>query len=159
MMPKRFCQPSYQSGYARFHPGGSLGRKFMRVDELMRKDKRNPTVRIGATVLEAIAVMTKTPGRPGATSVIDIDGRLLGFFTDGDLRRLLENGLESIRDLLIDEVMTAQPKAISPETLALEALAVLHQHRVDQLPVVGGDGSLVGILDVQDLLDLKIDGP
>ena len=61
--------------------------------------------------------------------------------------------------LIIDEVMTAQPKAISPETLALEALAVLHQHRVDQLPVVGGDGNLVGILDVQDLLDLKIDGP
>ena len=61
--------------------------------------------------------------------------------------------------MLIDEVMTAQPKAISPETLALEALAVLHQHRVDQLPVVGGDGNLVGILDVQDLLDLKIDGP
>ncbi len=145
--------------FARFHPGGSLGRRFMRVGELMRKEQRNPTVRIGATVLEAIAVMTKTPGRPGATSVVDVDGRLLGFFTDGDLRRLLENGLESIRDLLIDEVMTAQPKAISPETLALEALAVLHQHRVDQLPVVGGDGSLVGILDVQDLLDLKIDGP
>ena len=143
--------------FARFHPGGQLGRRFMRVEELMRKETRNPTVRVGTTVLEAIRVMTKTTGRPGATSIIDSDGKLLGFFTDGDLRRLLENGRESIRNLVIDDVMTVSPKAISPETFALEALAIIHSHKVDQLPVVAESGELVGLLDVQDLLDLKID--
>lgn len=143
--------------FARFHPGGSLGRRFMRVEELMRQGDRNPAVRIGATVLQAIAVMTKTPGRPGATSVVDQHGRLLGFFTDGDLRRLLENGSDSVRELLVEDVMTVDPKAISPETFALEALAILHQNRVDQLPVVTAEGDLVGLLDVQDLLDLRID--
>ena len=123
----------------------------------MRKGSRNPTVHAGATVLEAIATMTKTPGRPGATSIIGDNGQLLGFFTDGDLRRLLENGHESVRDLHIEQVMTVNPKAISPETFALEAVAILRQYRVDQLPVVSQGGDLVGLLDVQDLLDLKID--
>ena len=71
--------------FARFHPGGDLGRRLMRVEELMRRDDRNPTIASGATVLEAIEVMTRTPGRPGATSVVDHDGKLLGFFTDGEL--------------------------------------------------------------------------
>ena len=143
--------------FARFHPGGNLGRRFMRVEELMRKGSRNPAVHAGATVIEAIATMTKTPGRPGATSIVGDNGQLLGFFTDGDLRRLLENGNESVRDMHIEQVMTVNPKTILPETFALEAVAILHQYRVDQLPVVTQGGDLVGLLDVQDLLDLKID--
>jgi arabinose-5-phosphate isomerase len=97
-----------------------------------------------------------TPGRPGATSVVDGSGRLIGFFTDGDLRRLIERGLQNPREVRIDEVMTRNPRRISTETFALEALALLHQFAVDQLPVVDGDGLLLGLLDVQDLLDLKI---
>jgi arabinose-5-phosphate isomerase len=142
--------------FARFHPGGDLGRRLMKVSELMRRDERNPLIRTGASLLDAITVMSRTPGRPGATSVVDADGKLLGFFTDGDLRRLVETGRDAIRDVPIDEVMTANPKSISPETLALEALAYLHNHRVDQMPVVDGQGLLIGLLDVQDLLDLKI---
>ncbi len=142
--------------FARFHPGGDLGRKLMKVGELMRTGDRNPRVQIGATVLQAIEVMTRTPGRPGATSVVDRDGKLLGFFTDGDLRRLIEQGLANPRERRIDDAMTKNPRSIGTETFALEALALLHQYAIDQLPVVDGDHRLVGLLDVQDLLNLKI---
>jgi arabinose-5-phosphate isomerase len=142
--------------FARFHPGGDLGRRLMRAGELMRKGERNPLVRAGATVLQAIEVMTRTPGRPGATSVVDNSGRLLGFFTDGDLRRLIERGETNPGSVRIDEVMTRDPRRVAAETFALEALALMHQYEIDQLPVVDEDGRLLGLLDVQDLLDLKI---
>ncbi|MBK8980463.1 MAG: KpsF/GutQ family sugar-phosphate isomerase [Planctomycetes bacterium] len=143
--------------FARFHPGGDLGRRLMRVEELMRTGDRNPMVRSGATVLEALSVMTRTPGRPGATSIVDATGRLLGFFTDGDLRRLLEQGHgRDVDTLRIDAVMTRAPRTIPPDTFALEAVAFLHQLRVDQLPVVDERERVLGLLDVQDLLDLRI---
>jgi len=142
--------------FARFHPGGDLGRRLMRVGELMRRGDRNPLVRSGCTLLQAIETMTRTPGRPGATSVVDAGGGLVGFFTDGDLRRLIERGLQNPREVRIDDVMTRGPRSISTETFALEALALLRQFAVDQLPVVDDAGRLLGLLDVQDLLDLKI---
>jgi arabinose-5-phosphate isomerase len=142
--------------FARFHPGGDLGRKLMKVGELMRQGERNPKIESGATVLAAIEMMTRTPGRPGATSIVDKQGRLIGFFTDGDLRRLIERGLENPRQRPIDEVMTKSPRSIGVETFALEALALLHQLAIDQLPVVDEKGKLLGLLDVQDLLNLKI---
>jgi len=142
--------------FARFHPGGDLGRRLMKVGELMRTGERNPKVESGATVLQAIEMMTSTPGRPGATSIVDGQGKLLGFFTDGDLRRLIEHGLENPRLRKIDEVMTKNPRSIATETFALEALAFLHKFAVDQLPVVDEHGRLLGLLDVQDLLNLKI---
>ncbi|MFK7739519.1 MAG: SIS domain-containing protein [Planctomycetota bacterium] len=142
--------------FARFHPGGDLGRKLMKVSELMRKDDRNPQVHDSATVLQAVEVMTATPGRPGATSVIDQAGRLVGFFTDGDVRRLWEQGLSNPRDHSIKEAMTPDPRSIPVDTFALEALALLHKFEVDQMPVVDDGNRLVGLLDVQDLLNLKI---
>ncbi len=142
--------------FARFHPGGDLGRRLLKVGELMRTGARNPAVACGSTVLQAIEVMTRTPGRPGATSIVERNGALAGFFTDGDLRRLIEQGLANPRERRIDDVMTRSPRTISTETFALEALALMHQKSVDQMPVVDGDGRLVGLLDVQDLLDLKI---
>jgi arabinose-5-phosphate isomerase len=142
--------------FARFHPGGALGRRLMKVRELMRVGDRNPVVRAGATVMQTIEVMTRTPGRPGAASIVDEAGRLVGFFTDGDLRRLIEQGLADPRQRRIDDAMTRSPRAIDPDTFALEALALLHQRAIDQMPVVDGDGRLLGLLDVQDLLDLKI---
>jgi arabinose-5-phosphate isomerase len=142
--------------FARFHPGGDLGRRLMKVGELMRTGERNPQVQSGSTVLQAVEIMTRTPGRPGATSIVDQSGRLLGFFTDGDLRRLIEHGLDNPRERRIDEAMTPSPRSIRSDTFALEALALLHQFAVDQLPVVDDDGKLLGLLDVQDLLNLKI---
>jgi arabinose-5-phosphate isomerase len=142
--------------FARFHPGGDLGRRLMRAGELMRREARNPVVRTGATLLQAIEVMTRTPGRPGATSIVDGQQRLIGFFTDGDLRRLIEKGLQTPDRVAIDDVMTRNPRRVSAEAFALEALALMHKYEVDQLPVVDEQDRLLGLLDVQDLLDLKI---
>jgi|SRR5690606_24230011 len=143
--------------FARFHPGGDLGRRLMRVEELMRVGPRNPLVRTGATVLDAIEVMTRTPGRPGATTIVTEHGHMIGFFTDGDLRRLLQSKVPvDFASEPIDRFMTREPRAIAPDTYAMEALAYLHQHRIDQMPVVDHEGRAIGFLDVQDLLDLKI---
>ena len=151
------CRNFGPEDFKRFHPGGDLGRRLLRVEELMRVKERNPLVQSGVTILSAIRTMTSTPGRPGATSVVDSDGSLIGFFTDGDLRRILEAKQHGEFDSTpIDEVMTREPRTISPEMFALEAIAFLHKNRVDQMPVVAPDGQLVGLLDVQDLLDLKI---
>jgi arabinose-5-phosphate isomerase len=143
--------------FARFHPGGSLGRRLMKVDELMRTADRNPRVRTGTTVLDAIGVMTRTPGRPGATSVVDEGDRLVGFFTDGDLRRLLESKRHPHLDAVpVDDVMTRNPRSGDPDMYAMEALASMHRLQIDQLPIVDTEGRLVGLLDVQDLIDLKM---
>jgi len=142
--------------FARYHPGGDLGRQLMKVGELMRTGDRNPTIRSGSTVLEAIEVMTRTKGRPGATSVVDENNKLVGFFTDGDLRRLIEHGMPNPRELRIDDAMTKGPRSISAERFAAEAASLLHDREIDQLPVVDEHGCLLGLLDVQDLLNLKI---
>jgi arabinose-5-phosphate isomerase len=143
--------------YALFHPGGSLGRSVMRVAEVMRKGDANPTVAASATVAEAVRVMTRTPGRPGATSVVDEAGRLAGIFTDGDLRRLLERG-DFSRDLRVSQVMGKHPRTIAPDLLVLEAARILGEAKVDQVPVVDADGRPVGLLDVQDLLAVRLIG-
>jgi len=137
--------------YALYHPGGKLGRSVMRVFEVMRKGDANPVVRDSAPLSQAVAVMTKTPGRPGATHVIDKHGRLVGIFTDGDLRRLVEQGRTDF-DLPIEQVMGRHPRFIGPEELVLTAAALMREARVDQLPVVDAEGRPVGLLDVQDLL-------
>jgi CBS domain-containing protein len=153
-------QAAPQGGTGGYHRdrrgGGDLGRKLMKVDELMRRGDRNPAVESGSTLLFAIEVMTRTPGRPGATSITAKDGSLLGFFTDGDLRRLIERGLADPRTVRIDDVMTKNPRRISDETFALEALGIMRQMSIDQLPVVDAQQKLIGLLDVQDLLDLRI---
>src|SRR5262249_15959860 len=78
--------------FASLHPGGALGRQLLRGGEVMRTGERNPTVRWDATLRETAAVMTRTEGRPGAASVVDAQGKLIGIFTDGDLRRLVQMG-------------------------------------------------------------------
>lgn len=142
--------------FARFHPGGQLGRNLMRVDEVMRKGERNPLVPRGTTVYDAMVSYNNCPGRPGAALIIDEDETLLGIFTDGDLRRHLKEGTEGLLDLPVDEVMTRSPKTISPDKLAAEALNMIHQYHVDQIPVVGEGGEAVGLVDVQDLLEVRI---
>lgn len=141
--------------FARFHPAGQLGRELMQVREVMRKAERNPLVLAGATVREALVCMTETPGRPGAANVVDQEGILIGFFTDGDLRRLLKGNTVNMLDLAIEEVMTRSPKTIAPDRLATEALGVLRKHAVDNLPVVDARGRAVGLVDLQDLLELQ----
>ncbi|OGQ79910.1 MAG: hypothetical protein A2289_12790 [Deltaproteobacteria bacterium RIFOXYA12_FULL_58_15] len=144
-----------QEDYAQFHPGGQLGRKLMRVQEVMRRDESNPVVQDTATLREVIRVMTETKGRPGATSIVDGRGRLVGFFTDGDLRRLLEAPTFTL-DVLARNVMHRDPKAVRTEQLAVEVACILQDRKIDQVPVVDDKHRPVGFIDIQDILSLRV---
>jgi arabinose-5-phosphate isomerase len=141
--------------YALFHPGGKLGRGLMKVGELMRQGAANPVVAEDAPLSAAVAVMTETAGRPGAASVVDAAGRLVGIFTDGDLRRLVEHGQTDF-SRPVSAAMGRNPRRVSPDLLVAEAAHVMRKARIDQVPVVDADGKPVGLLDVQDLLAAKI---
>ncbi|HEX9052119.1 MAG TPA: KpsF/GutQ family sugar-phosphate isomerase [Anaeromyxobacter sp.] len=148
-------RPFDREEYALFHPGGKLGRGLMKVRELMRGEDANPLVREDAPLSAAVAVMTETPGRPGATSVVDAAGRLVGIFTDGDLRRLVEHG-DTDFARPVSSAMGRNPRTVRPDALVVDAARILRQARIDQVPVVDADGRPVGLLDVQDLLAAKI---
>jgi len=141
--------------YALRHPGGKLGRGLMKVHELMRQGEACPVVAESAPLSAAVAVMTETPGRPGATGVHDAAGKLVGIFTDGDLRRLVEHGQTDFARP-VAAAMGRSPRTISPGDLVVDAARVMRQARIDQVPVVDGEGKMVGLLDVQDLLAAKI---
>jgi arabinose-5-phosphate isomerase len=141
--------------YAVLHPGGKLGKSVMRVFEVMRSGEANPVAAESARLSEVIAVMTQTPGRPGAASLVDAEGKLVGIFTDGDLRRLVERN-EVRFDRPAREVMCKKPRCVSPEELVLAAATQMREARVDQLPVVDAEGRPVGLLDVQDLLAARL---
>ncbi len=141
--------------YALLHPGGSLGQSARRVSELMRRGERNPLVSDRDPLSRAVAVMTRTPGRPGATSVVDGKGRLVGIFTDGDLRRLVEAGRTDF-SVQVSDVCGRRPKTIRPEQLVREAAQILRLAQVDQLPVVDEAGKPVGLLDIQDVLGERL---
>lgn len=142
--------------FARFHPGGSLGRRLMRVDEVMRKADALPLVSSDLTVAQVLIQTSKTPGRPGAALVVDLAGKLVGIFTDGDLRRLLESADRRSLDEPVAEHMGRAPKTLAPDQLVQEAHHLLRQHRIDQAPVVDSEHRPVGLIDVQDLLDVEV---
>lgn len=136
--------------YAFYHPGGSLGRRLMRVSEVMRSGERNPLVREHASVKDVLVAITVA--RAGAVCIVDGEGRLAGIFTDGDLRRQLSRNPDVAR-VSIGEVMTCKPITISPDRLVTEAARMLKERKIDELPVVDGDGRPLGMIDVQDLLE------
>jgi arabinose-5-phosphate isomerase len=141
--------------YARYHPGGSLGRRLLRVSEVMRRGRELPLVPLGTRVKDVVLTMSRTPGRPGAALIVDDAGSLRGIFTDGDLRRLLENGAVSRLEHPVDEFMGKNPKHLGPDALVDDAERVLRENRIDQLAVVDERGLAVGLIDVQDLLDTR----
>ncbi|MFN7135804.1 MAG: SIS domain-containing protein [Myxococcales bacterium] len=144
-------KPFTSEEYALFHPGGQLGRRMMRVSELMRTGEANPVVREEDSISRAVAIMTNTAGRPGAANVVDRRGRLVGIFTAGDLRRLLERGHRDF-EAAVRTVMGRNPRTCLPTDLVHEAALAMRSARIDQLPVVDAAGSAVGLLEVQDLL-------
>lgn len=144
-------RPISSEDYALYHPGGALGRRVMKVHDLMRTGLANPVIRETEPLSRAVAVMTNTPGRPGATAVVDRRGRLAGIFTDGDLRRLVERGRADF-SAPVREAMGRDPRTCSPDDLVQDAAARMREARIDQLPVVDATGKPVGMLDVQDLL-------
>ncbi|MDR2067296.1 MAG: KpsF/GutQ family sugar-phosphate isomerase [Endomicrobium sp.] len=132
------------------HPLGVIGKKLtMQVKDIMRKGKQNPVVKHNDTVESSLLVMTGT--KVGATSVVDNGGKLIGFFTDGDLRRHLQND-DKILKKNISSVMTKNPLVVTPETMAVEAAKILKDYNIDNIPVVSKDNKPVGILDQGDLL-------
>lgn len=138
--------------YALFHPGGSLGRQFVKVDEIMRTGERHPIVRVGASVKEALAAITKAKGRAGAVCVVDEAGKLAGIFTDGDLRRTVQRDIQLL-DAEIEQVMTKGPKVrVRAGGLAIDAVKLYLERKLDQIPVVDDEGFPVGIIDVEDLV-------
>ncbi len=141
--------------YARLHPAGLLGKRVRGIVEVMRRGECNPVVAEHAPLSEAVAVMTRTPGRPGATSVVGPDGRLVGIFTDGDLRRLVEAGNTDFT-VRVGSVCGRHPKTVTVDQLVRDAADLLRAARVDQLPVVDREGRPVGLVDIQDLFAAKI---
>lgn len=135
---------------ATLHPLGSIGRKLtIKVTDIMRKGKQNPIVRQTATVGEALFVMTSTG--VGATSVIDNNGKIMGFFTDGDLRRHLQVD-KNVLEKNITFFMTKNPKVVYCEKMAVEAAIILKKYNIDNIPVIDKSKKLLGILDQGDLL-------
>ena len=141
--------------YARYHPSGSLGRKLMRVEEIMRTGKELPLVALGTSVVDVILTMSRTPGRPGAALIVDREQHLSGIFTDGDLRRLLERGIAQLEQA-VDGFMGRSPKTIDPTAFVDDAERLLREHKIDQIAVVDATGRAVGLVDVQDLLDTRV---
>ncbi len=141
-----------KTDFAMFHPGGSLGKLLTQhVKDLMRQGDHNPIVSKKATVKDALLVMTKS-NAAGATSIVDENGKLLGYFTDGDLRRELQKGQDFINQN-ITQVMTRNPHYILDTAPAIEAAKMIHSTHVDNIPVLDKTGKVVGIIDEKDLIE------
>ncbi|MFP4244049.1 MAG: KpsF/GutQ family sugar-phosphate isomerase [Ectothiorhodospira sp.] len=135
--------------FARSHPGGRLGRRLLlHVADIMHTDERIPMVRADAALSDALLEITRQG--LGMTAVVDEQRHLVGVYTDGDLRRTLDRGLD-IHVIRIGEVMTRQCRTVFPGMLAAEALKIMEDHKINALPVVES-GRLVGALNMHDLL-------
>jgi len=142
-----------QDDFARFHPGGSLGRVLLtKVHQIMRKATQLAVAGPDATVLEVLKKMTQC--RTGAAAIVDADGKLCGVFTHGDLARHYQAHAD-LGALPVGQFMTASPVTVRGDKLAAEALHVLKTHRIDDLIVVDEDNRPVGIIDSQDLSRLQ----
>lgn len=144
--------------FAAFHPGGSLGRRLMTVEQAMmfRKGAGLCLASEKSLLGDALAEAEKVPRRSGALLLVDGQGRLSGILTDADLRRLLlKHRNTQVLNEPVERFMIRDPKHITAGELASDALAVMNRHRIDELPVVDGDGRPVGIIDVQDLLGFR----
>ncbi len=140
--------------FARSHPGGALGRKLLtRVSDVMRSGKDLPTVSATATMSEALEEMSRKG--MGMTAVLDPQGKVLGIFTDGDLRRLIEREGD-IRALTVTAGMTLGPRHISAEALAVDAALIMDTHRLNHMLVCQDDGVLSGAVHMHDLMAAKV---
>jgi len=140
--------------FARSHPGGSLGRRLLtHVSDVMRIGDAIPAVDLGATLAEAVLEISRKG--MGMTAVVDEARRLVGIFTDGDLRRSLERDV-NLRGTRVDAVMTRNPRVVRPEALAAEAVEMMERTKSTQIPVVDAEGRLVGALNIHDLFRSKV---
>ena len=134
--------------FANLHPGGKLGKKLMRVEQLMSAGDALPVVQLHTVMRDVIYEMSRKG--LGMTSVVEEDGRLAGIITDGDLRRKMAT-TPNIQDLTARDVMTANPVAISQSTMAVEALAMMEQRKITSIVVIDGDRRVEGVVHLHDL--------
>ncbi len=140
--------------YAKLHPGGAIGRALLlRVSDIMRTGDRLASVDRHARVRDALLAMTHA--RSGCVAVVDAQDRLVGVFTDGDLRRHIDRAA-NVGDLEIENVMTSKPISVRADQLAVDVLAIFEKHNIDDLVVVDENGRLAGLVDIQDLPKMKI---
>lgn len=140
--------------FARSHPGGLLGRRLLtHVRDVMRVGPAVPQVVPATSVSEAILEMSR--GGIGMTAVVTPQGQVVGVVTDGDLRRAFARNLD-LRTLSVTDIMGREPRSISPDRLAVEAVEMMEQHKINQLPVVDELGRLVGALNMHDLFKAKV---
>jgi arabinose-5-phosphate isomerase len=143
-----------EEDFARSHPGGALGRRLLtHVRDVMRSGDAIPAVGPDAPLARALLEVSQKG--MGMTAVVDQDRRPLGVFTDGDLRRLIER-VHDFSNLTIRDVMHANPRRLRPEQLAVDAVAVMEQFRINQMLVVDADDRLVGALHIHDLTRAKV---
>lgn len=145
--------------FALYHPAGQLGRKLIKVREAMtfRRGENLPVASDRLTVGQVLREVSSLKRRSGAVILEDeASGRITGIFSDGDLRRLILHDEDAALKRPIREVMTHNPKRIPGDALASEAMAILRQHRIDDLPVVDANDRAIGLIDVQDLVVLKL---
>ncbi|MCC6074704.1 KpsF/GutQ family sugar-phosphate isomerase [Pseudomonas sp. GCM10022188] len=136
--------------FAFSHPGGALGRRLLlKVENIMHSGDGLPQVQRGTPLREALLEMTRKG--LGMTVVRDDDGRLAGIFTDGDLRRALDRGVD-VRSATIDALMTAGGKTARPDMLAAEALKIMEDNRISALVVIDAEQRAIGALNMHDLL-------
>ncbi len=143
-----------EEDFARSHPGGALGRRLLTyVRDVMRSGADVPQVGIDATLPQALLEITQKG--MGMTAIVDSAGRPVGVFTDGDLRRLIER-VQDFTKVQIRDVMHADPRRVHPEQMAVDAVAVMEQFRINQMLVVDADDKLVGALHIHDLTRAKV---
>lgn len=139
-----------EKDFALFHPRGSLGRKLLlKVKDIMRRGRYNPVVEEDAVIKDVLLRITHA--RAGAAVVVDKQGRLVGIFTDGDLRRNIEKKKQILK-VKVSHVMTRNPIVINEEILASQVLNLLEKRKIDEVPVVDEENRPVGMLDIQDLI-------
>ena len=143
-----------EEDFARYHPGGSLGRALLtRVSEIMRADAALPTAGESATVMDALQAMTRA--HAGACLILAADGRLAGIFTHGDFARAFQRD-PMLGNNPVTGLMTRNPITVRADSLAVEAVKSIGQNRIDDVVVLDADGVPVGLIDTQDLARLKL---
>jgi arabinose-5-phosphate isomerase len=140
--------------FARFHPAGSLGRKLMKVETLMRRGSDIRLASCTDTVRQVFGSGGHRGRRTGAVMLTDDNGRLRGLFTDSDLARLFEQRRDGALDRPIEEVMTREPITVKVGTRLLDALEILRTRRISELPVVDESGKVMGLVDITDVIGL-----
>ena len=145
--------------YARFHPGGLLGAKLITVGQSMmfKRGEKLPLTEKEDSIAQMLEKTAKLKRR-GAVMVVDGKGELAGIITDADLRRVMSRMGKDVFEMKASEIMTADCKRVTEETLAAEAMAIFHKFRIDELPVVDTENRPVGLIDVQDIVAIKIVG-